>query len=226
MSEKRAALTELRLADSMLPVGSYSCSYALEQFVATGRVEDGADLEALLETYLRRQVGPGELVALRAAHRGAEAGAVEEIIRADRRLAAVTLPAEFRESSTRSGGRLLDLWTETHDAALLAAYADREPPGYYPVVLGAVAATAGVGAERACLVHGYSFCSDLLGAAQRLLSLGHTEAQRVLAALEPVVVEAVETSADRGLTDMDPFAPLVDVAAARHERADRRLFMS
>ncbi len=226
MDDDVATLTGLQLADSFLPVGSYSSSYAIEQFVESGQVSDADDLAAVLETYLRRQVGPAEFVALRAAHRAATADDVDALVRADRRLHAVTLPREFRESATRSGRRLCDLWRETHDSELLADYAARDAPRHYAVVLGAVTACEDVPERQACLVHGYSFCSALLGAAQRLLSLGHTEAQRVLIDLKPVVAEAVETSADRSIAEMTPFAPLVDVAAAHHECADRRLFVS
>lgn len=221
-----SGLAGLQLADSFLPVGSYSSSYALEQFVAAERVTDGEELQALLATYLRRQLGPAELVALRAAHQAASAGEVDGVVATDRRLHAVTLPAEFRESATRAGDRLCDLWLETRDAGLLADFAARDSPRHYPVVLGVVAAQEGIDGRRACLVHCHAFCADMLGAAQRLLSLGHTEAQEILAALQPVVVEAVETSAGRDVEEMTPFAPLVDVAAARHERAQRRLFVS
>jgi urease accessory protein UreF len=61
-----AVLESMRLADSSLPVGTDSVSYGLEAFVAADRVEDADDLAGLLETYLRRQLGPGDLVALRA----------------------------------------------------------------------------------------------------------------------------------------------------------------
>ena len=226
MTDDVPTLTGFQLADSFLPVGSYSCSYALEQFVQSERVTDADDLQGLLETYLRRQVGPGELVALRAAHRAASAGAIDDLVAADERLHAATLPAEFRESATRSGGRLCELWLETHDSAVLDDYANCDPPQHYAVVLGAVAASEGVGERHACLLHGYSFCSDMLGAAQRLLSLGHTDAQRIITELKPVVAEAVAASADRTIDQLTPFAPLVDVAAAEHERARRRLFVS
>lgn len=219
-------LTAFQLADSFLPVGSYSCSYALEQFVESGRVEDAADLRRLLATFLRRQVGPAELVALRAAHESAREGDVDGIVTADERLHAATLPAEFRESATRTGGRLCDLWLQTREPPLLSAYADRDPPRQYPVVLGAVAALDEVEERRACLLHCYSFLSDMLGAAQRLLSLGHTEAQEIVEASKPVASEAVEASAGRTVEEMAPFAPRVDLESARHERADRRLFVS
>jgi len=228
-----AVLESMRLADSSLPVGTDSVSYGLEAFVAADRVEDADDLADLLETYLRRQLGPADLVALRAAHRGASAdggGDLAAVCRADRRLEAVTLPAEFRESAARTGGRLLSLQRELREDPFLDEYAaavdDGEVPGAYPVVLGVVAARAGVGERRACLVACQEFATAFVGAAQRLLQLGHTDVQRVVVECQPAMAGAVEESADRSLAEMTPFAPLVDVQSAAHERADRRLFLS
>jgi len=39
-------LTALRLSDSFLPVGGYTASYGLEQYINDGRVETGDDLRA------------------------------------------------------------------------------------------------------------------------------------------------------------------------------------
>lgn len=225
-----AALEAFRLADSFLPVGTYTVSYGIEQFAADDRLADADDLRALLSTYLRRQVGPSELVALRAAHGAARADDLERVCAADRRLTAVTLAAEFRESAEQSGDRLLSLQSDLRDDDLLDRYADRvdadESPGNYAVVLGAAAGRAGIGEREACLLCAHGFLTGLLGAAQRLLSLGHTDAQRILDDLRPAMSAAVDDSADRTLAEMTPFAPLVDVLAAEHERADRRLFMS
>ncbi|PSP82300.1 urease accessory protein UreF [Halobacteriales archaeon QS_1_68_17] len=223
-------LEAFRLADSFLPVGTYTVSYGLEQFVQDGRVEDAGDLEALLATYLRRQLGPADLVVVRAAHAAARAGDADAIIEADRRLTAATMAAEFRESAEQSGDRLLSLQRELRDDELLDAYAagveTGAAPGNFPAVLGVAAGLAGVEERTACLLCCHGFVTGLLGAAQRLLSLGHTEAQRVLDDLRPVMVEAVEDSAGRSLDALSPFAPLVDVLAAEHERAERRLFVS
>lgn len=224
------ALAAFRLADSFLPVGTFTVSYGLEQFVQDDRVEDAADLEALLETYLRRQVGPADLVALRAAHAAAREGDLEAVLDADRRFTAATLAAEFRESAKESGARLLSLQRELREDPLLDRYARAveagEADGNHPVVLGVATGLAGVEERVACLLCCHSFLTGLLGAAQRLLPLGHTDAQRILDDLGPVVTEAVDDSAGRSVDAMDPFAPLVDVLAAEHERADRRLFVS
>jgi len=223
-------LAAFRLADSFLPVGANSLSYGLEQFVEDGRVADAGDLRALLETYLGQQVGPADLVALRAAHAAAREGDIDDVCAADRRLGAVTLAAELRESAEQSGARLLSLQRDLRDDPLLERYADRvadgDAPGNHAAVLGAVTAADGIGAERACLVCCHGFVTGLLGAGQRLLPVGHTDAQRALDALRPAVRAAVADSEARTLDDMSSFAPLVDALAAEHERADRRLFMS
>lgn len=229
MSEGESTLAAFRLADSALPVGTDSVSYGVEQFVAADRVTDAADLRVLLASYLRRQLGPGDLVALRAAHAAATDGDLSAVVDADRRLTAATTAAEFRESSERTGRRLLSLQADVGDDEFVAAYADRvdaDAPGNYAVALGVVAAREGVPVREACLLSCHEFATALLGAAQRLLGLGHTDLQRVLADLRPAMVDAVDDSADRTLSEMAPFAPLVDVLSAEHERADRRLFLS
>ncbi|RJT07459.1 urease accessory protein UreF [Halococcus sp. IIIV-5B] len=225
----KATLEALRLSDSFLPIGTFTVSYGLEQFVASGRVDSGEDLEALLVTYLKQLVGPGDLVALQTAHQAAKKDDLEGICEADRRLHAITLPAEMRESATRAGERLLRLQQDINDAKLLKTYAAEIPdnaPGTYPAALGVVTAGEGVPPRRACLVHCHTFVTGLLGAAQRLLSLGHTEIQRVLTALQPVMKEIISENTGRSLDDMTSYAPLIDIVSAKHERAERRLFVS
>ena len=225
-----ATLDSFRLADSFLPVGTYTISYGLEQFVQEDRVNNAEDLRALLQTYLERQVGPAELVALRAAHAAGRAGDVDAVCHADRRLTAVTLAEELRNSSEQSGSRLLSLHRELTEDNVLEQYADRvdaeTTPGNYAVVLGVVAGNAGIDERDACLLCCHGFVTGLVGAAQRVLSLGHTDAQRILSELQPIMSEVVRESASGAISDMTPFAPLVDVLSANHERAERRLFMS
>jgi urease accessory protein len=232
--EASASLAAFQLADSFLPVGTYTISYGVEQFAATGRVETKAELAALFRDYLRQQVGPCDVVALAAAWERAGGEPDEETLDAitavDERQRSVTLPREFRESSENSGRRLLDLLAETTDDELVAAYYDRvlaeEAPGNHAVALGLVARRQGISREEACLLACHSFIVGLLGAAQRLVRLTHTDAQRLLTELRPVIGEVCETYAGRDPEAMAPFAPLVDVMGMGHERAERRLFVS
>jgi len=225
-----STLAALQFADSFLPAGSFTTSYGVEQFVAADEVTDADDLQALVETYLDRQVGPCDMVAVAAAHGAANEGDHAELRRVDRRLSAVQMPAEFRESSTRTGGQLLSLVADTEDDPFLAAYDAAvdagEAPGNYAAVLGAVGARTGTTARETALVLGYSFVTDLVGAAQRVLRIGHTDVQRIVTESRPAVAAAWEANEDRTIEELSPFAPLIDVVSAEHERAERRLFLS
>jgi urease accessory protein len=224
------SLEAFRLADSFLPEGSDTLSYGLEQFVEQGDVTDAEECRALVETYLREVIGPADLIALRHAHAATRVGDLERIAVADRRLDCVTLAREFRESSTRSGDRLLALHGDLLDGDELMEYARRvdrdDAPGHYAVVLGVVTAVTDVEETVACRIACHGFATGMLAAAQRLASIGHTDIQSVLRDLQPAIQKAVTASADRSLEQMAPFAPSIDVATATHERADRRLFLS
>jgi Urease accessory protein UreF len=238
MTSSEGLLTALRLSDSMLPVGTYTASYGVEQYLNEGDIETPDELGDLIAGYLRGVIGPSEIVALGHAHHSAAAGDLDGVLAADERLGAATLPAEFRDSSTKAGGKLLELLSEIDDGPFAEANAtglvgdyktaceEGRAAGHYPVVLGVVCQQAGLGAREAALVSAYGSVTGLLGAAQRLGRFGHTAIQAQLSELFPVIEEIVEQYYDADLGAMCSFAPLADVMGMAHERADRRLFMS
>ncbi|MFP8953462.1 urease accessory protein UreF [Natrialbaceae archaeon A-arb3/5] len=230
-------LTALRLSDSFLPVGGYTASYGLEQYLNEDRIEDADDLRELLAAYLRRVVGPCEVVALANAHAASAADDLEALLAVDERLHAVTMPREFRESSTKAGQKLCELLLTADGAtatdgvddigiAFVEAVETDDTPGQYPVAFGLIAQRSGLSALESCLAHTYSFVTGLLGAAQRLGRFGHTEIQATLETLQPVIAAVCERHVDDAVSSMASFAPLVEIMGMRHERAGRRLFMS
>lgn len=223
-----AFLTSLRLADSFLPVGAYTASYGIEQFLETGRIDNADDLRAVLEDYLHAIVGPAEIIALANTHRAAAAGDVDQVVEIDRRLHSMTLPAEFRKSSEKAGDQILSLFSDEVStvSTYAAAVEDGRTPGNYVVALAVVGQREGMSVEQACLVHAYSFVTDLLGAAQRLGRLSHVEIQQVLDGLQPEIETVCDRWSSRSLDEMWSFAPTVETMSMTHERADRRLFMS
>ncbi|MFT4945917.1 MAG: urease accessory protein [Natronomonas sp.] len=235
----RSLLMSLRLADSFLPVGTYTSSYGIEQYVNEGRIETAEQLGELIGAYLERIVGPADLVALGNAHAATAGSDYERLATVDERLQAATLPAEFRESSSKAGSQLLDLLLETDEglldgddetAAVALDYAesvtDGETPGMYPIALGVVAQRSGITRQDACLLNAYAFSTELLGAAQRLGAFGHTAIQRQLAEVLPVIEAVCAEYADAELAALSSFGPLAEITGMHHERAERRLFMS
>lgn len=242
-TEPAPFLTALRLSDSFLPTGGYTSSYGLEQYLNEDRIESADELGEVIRGYLERIVGPCETVAVANAHDAATSEDLEALLAVDERLHAVTMAAEFRESSTKAGRQLSELvLVEGESPAgradepdgdgrpLERAYAEAidsgETPGHYPVVFGVVAAQHGLSKREACLAQAYSFVTGVLGATQRLGRFSHTDIQSILADLLPVITDICERHVDDDITAMASFAPLTEIMGMRHERAGRRLFMS
>lgn len=94
-----------------------------------------------------------------------------------------------------------------------------------------------IAVARACRCHGIPLAealpaylqatvAGLVSAGLRLVPLGHTDGQRVLAALEEVVVGSAARARCTPFAELGAAAPLVDWASMRHETQHTRLFRS
>lgn len=222
-------LSALQLSDSLFPTGLYTLSHGLEAFVQAGLVSK-AEIEALLLDYLENVLGPADGVALAHAHHAADAQNLGRLMEVDRHLFAMKLVREARESSRRVGKRIVATAVQLTPTGFLgdlrAAIGAGACPGTSAVALGAVAATFGIGRREAMLIQLYGFTVSLLGAAMRLIRLGHDESQAILARLKPQMVRVAQENMNKSLEEMCAFAPLIDIMGMAHERAHIRLFIS
>ncbi len=228
----------LRLADSFLPVGTYTSSYGIEQYVNESRITTAAELGKLVDAYLRQFIGPTDTVALANAYRALEHRNIERLQQIDTHLHTATLPAEFRESGQKAGNQLLELMLETHEELFEATdtggtalsytelVAAGKTPGQYPVAIGVITQLSGCTPVEAALLHAYSFVTELLGAAQRLGAFGHTAIQSQLTSLLSTIVSVSTEYIETPLSSLSSFAPMAEIQGMSHERANRRLFMS
>jgi urease accessory protein len=195
-----------QLVSPALPVGAFSYSEGLEVLVQSGRLGDGAAVQAWLEAELQRGALRLEAAALpalmallrdwqeRAGHDAT--GAAESRLRLidrDGWLLAQREAAELRAQQRQMGGSLLQL------------LADLGWPLPEPLALAWPAAFAWAGhclaVPDAALVEAYLYgwVANQLSAAVRLVPLGPTEAQRLQLRLAP----AIATQADE-LMAADP----------------------
>ena len=72
----------------------------------------------------------------------------------------------------------------------------------------------------------HALVSNWISAGARLIPLGQTDSQRVLAALEPVVVATAKRALESGLDDLASATFRADLASLRHESQYTRLFRS
>jgi urease accessory protein len=226
-TEDRAWLAAMQFSDSMFPSGAFTQSHGLEALVADGLLTSKEALARVLRMSLLQRLATADLPALLAAH-SADQGEVVEI---DQRLSAVKLAREERDASIRVGRRIavealrlapgdkaLSAFIDAIDASLISGNAS--------VAQGLAAAALGIPPRSAALGACHSFATSMISAAMRLTRLGHGDAQAVLRMVQPVMVDAVEIASRVPWREMRSSAFQLDIAVARHERAEARMFAS
>jgi urease accessory protein len=184
-------------------------------------------LRRTLEMSLLQRMASADLPALLAAHSAEQA----EVLAIDHRLSAVKLSREERDASVRVGRRVAVevLRLVPDDKALsvfIQAIEASRTPGNASVAQGIAAAALGIPAHSAALGACHSFATALISAAMRLTRLGHRDAQAALRSVQPVMVEAVAIASNVPWQKIRSSAFQLDIAVARHERAEARMFAS
>jgi urease accessory protein len=231
MMDDRAWLAALQLADSQFPSGAFTQSHGLEALAADGLLGSREALVAVLEMSLRERLATADLPALLAAHSAAEGLVHAEVCEIDRLLTATKLAREEREASVRVGKRIA---TEAarlapDDRALyiyIEAINGAATPGNASVAQGVAAAAMNLPARIAALGACHSLCTSLVSAAMRLTRLGHRDAQAALRQAQPAMAEAVAIAEQLDWRMMRSSCFQLDIAMARHEGAQARMFAS
>ena len=228
MSDGSAALYRLMAwLSPSYPVGAFSYSGGIEWAVEAGDIKDAATLKCWLAVVLAEGGGFCDAVFFVHAHRAiAQGGAAA--LRAVAELAAAFAPSKERLLETTAQGRAFIEATRAAwpCAALDALAAAWDGPVAYPVAVGVAAAGHGIPIEPALNAYLHAVTANLVSAGVRLIPLGQTDGQRLLAALEPVVVATAALALTTRLDDVGSAAFRADIASMRHETQYTRLFRS
>ena len=96
----------------------------------------------------------------------------------------------------------------------------------YPVAVGLVSAAHDIPLASTMHAFFHALTSNWISAGARLIPLGQTDSQRVLAQLEPVVVATAKRALQASLDDLGSATFRADLASLRHETQYTRLFRS
>jgi urease accessory protein len=209
------------------PVGAFSYSSGIEWAVEAGDIVDAATLQDWLSSMLTDGAGFCDGVFMAHVHRAAS-DRDEETLRELAELAAAFVPSKERQLETASQGRAFieiarSAWNHDGLERLIAAC---DGAMVYPVAVGLVSAAHRI--PLAATMHGFfhAVTSNWISAGARLVPLGQTDSQRVLAALEPVVVATGTRAMAASLDDLGGATFRADIAGMRHETQYTRLFRS
>jgi urease accessory protein len=219
-----ALLQAIWQADGGFPSGSFAFSYGIEGAIAWRGNVDAMELSEIVTSLLRQRWEPCDRLALLRAFRAG--GDISGIADVDRDVEAATFGATLREGSRRNGGAFLASHARLGGEiaiTLRQAIRDGDCLGHIVVMQGAVWRELGLDEQLAQLASGYGVASGAVAAAVRLGAIGALEGQKVLASCLPVIAELAARPVSDD-TELRSFLPFLEIAAARHARAELRLF--
>lgn len=209
------------------PVGAFSYSSGIEWAVEAGDITDAASLRDWLGVMLEEGPGFCDGIFLVQAWRAIDTGDNRTL--ADiAELSAAFVPSRERHLETSAQGRaFLDIAMAAWDCdALHRLKAAANGPVTYPVAVGSLTAGHGLPLDLSLHAFLHAQASNWISAGVRLIPLGQTDSQRVLAALEPLIASTAERALTATLDDLGSATFRADIASMRHETQYTRLFRS
>lgn len=191
------------------PIGAFAYSSGLEQAIADGDVTPDS-VAPWLSDMLRHGNGMVDAILIRETAQVANPSQVDQIARA----------------FCPSRERLLEIEAQgTAFCDQLRATWHVEATGLtYPVALGVGIRHLDLPLTLAVQMYLHAWVSAVIAACQRLMALGQTEAQRIVAALAPLCSEVAKASEGKTLDDLTNQSFAADIAAMRHETLSPRIF--
>jgi urease accessory protein len=209
------------------PVGAFSYSSGIEWAVEAGDIVDATSLTRWLSAVLTDGAGFCDGVFLCHAWRAAKQRDDAALANVAELAAAFTPSRERQLETTAQGRAFADIvraaWScETLDRLSLAW----PGPLAYPVAVGTVATGHAVPLDLTLQAFLHAQTANWISAGVRLIPLGQTDSQRVLAALEAVVASVAERALGASLDDLGSATFRADLASMHHETQYTRLFRS
>lgn len=223
-TEQLALLRIFQLVSPSFPTGGFGYSQGLEWAVEKGWVHDMATMESWLSSLLQTTFAELEIPLL---HRLYQAATTRDFTAFSSWCAATLACRESRElrDEEQSRGQALvrllrSLGLET-DPEWLACAKTSQLAGY------AIAFAANkIPLEMALMGYIWSWLDNMVMNGVKLIPLGQTQGQQILASLHPICKQAVQ----KGITIPDDeiagSAPAFAIACCRHETQYTRLYRS
>ena len=220
----------LQAADSFYPTGSYAHSFGLEGLVQEGVVRDGETLRRFLLNAALPALRHTELPLAAHAWRALGVGDWKQIGELCVLSSALKTAPEARTASENIGRQRIELAATLRGARLARECLLRAAEGGWPIASAVATALEGrvIGAPLDAVLGGmyYTTLASLLSAAMKILRLGQNRAQSLLTEVLQFAPDVIRSATATRLDEIGWANPWLDIAAARHETADARMFIS
>lgn len=220
----------LQAGDSFYPTGSYAHSFGLEALVQEGVVHDRATLRQFVFLSTLPSLRHTELPLAVHAWRAFETPDWKQLGEICRLSSALKTAKEARFAADNIGRQRAELMATLRESPLAREFLQRATAESWPHSPSVSAALEGrvLGAPLPAVLSGitYATVASLLSAAMKVLRLGQNASQSLLTEALGVAPDIISAAEKVSFDEIGWFNPWLDIAAARHETAESRMFIS
>lgn len=230
IEEMKQDLGMMQMSDSFFPTGLYANSNGLESIFQNNKKITHLEIMKIIETQLRQQIGPMDLIVMENALRFASSGEFDKILELDMKINSMKNIKETRDASKRSGIQLARCVREFVKDEILEKYLEQQHEGVisgaYPISFGLCANALGINVQKAELMFLYGFTVSIVGAASRMGITQHHQAQKIIHELKPLFVQILNDFSGKSTKEIWQFAPHLEILQMQHEKMDSKMFIT
>lgn len=222
----------LQASDSYYPTGAYAHSFGLEGLVQAGMVHDRETLRAFIFLSVLPALRQAELPLAAHAYAALDPVSPDWVKIGELCVLSHALKSakEARTATENIGRQRAELAAALHGHPLAKAYLERAAAGAWPFSSAISAALEGrvIGAPLEAVLAGLTYASigGLLAASMKIMRIGQNASQSLLTEALGQAPAIIAAASVVPLDEIGWFNPWLDIAAARHETADGRMFIS
>ena len=217
-------------ASPSFPIGAFSYSHGIEYAVEADLVWDGESLEHWIRSVIIDGDGRSDAILFRLAYEATKTenrAALQEIIEL---ASAMRATSEFAVESREQGGAFFKIaisaWPNPDFEIVENLINGNESSLAYPISFAVVCAVHSVPLESSLYAYLHGYVSNLVSTGIRLIPLGQTDGQSVIANLEADVASAVDSAMRTSLDDLGAATPITISTYTPHEPQYTRSFRS
>lgn len=215
MSPETRLLTLVQWASPGYPLGAFAYSHGIESAIEARLIRDCDTTAQWLEALLTDGSARSETVWLSLGHQAESFSGLKDLDALARAYAATS----ERLLESRQQG---EAFARTTNAVW-----NLDLPGVIlPLAFGHAARCLGLPRKDCILIYLQAFLANLVSAAVRLIPLGQTEGQTIIAGLAPLVAGTADSLCDATPADIHSNTFMSDIMAMRHETLQPRLFQT